>query len=371
MNKSLLRILLSAMLLLTAVSAIQAQDMGPVNRLAYFLADDAADVQQVYQILLDGQSEPRQITNAAEDVQVFGTSYDGLGIAYVSSGQLWIQSTHSIDAVEAVAEVSGERIFIEPVFSVNGDYVAYQNDGVWLLDLATREERQILADVELAADGSNMPEYRIYMPQRFVLGPDGTDSHLIVDIGVWEWNSAGIYNIETGELQALEGQDHTDVRVLYGHRALIYGNSGIAGLPAVRLADSFEDINTSAEVVNFGSMSEAPLFAEQAVELSPGTVRILGSTFGLTPDTLAVFTLDIDLMNNQVGELNVIALPGDINAFVGQLSPDGALLPVYVNAQAAENGDIFGQIVLVDVVTGEVVPTVGLPERVTGFVFQQ
>lgn len=364
-----LRLILTMLVLLLTVGSAGAQDQGPVRRVSYFLSADAAGVQQVYQLLLDGQSEPRQITNAAIDVLTYGAAPDGLSVAYVSGGQLWLRSTHS-DAGEALAPVSATQFFGSPVYSQDGQYLAYPDNGVWLLDLSTRQTRQILQDIPFDATASSM-DFRMYQPEQFVLGADGRSAQLIVDIGVWEWNTVGVYDLATDELTVLEGQSHTSLLPLYGGRVLLYGNGGMAGEPALHFADTLAEINNSREILRFDSLTSEFLFAEQAVEIRPGVVRVLGSVMSSTPDEAKGFMLDVDLMAGTSSPVTIFTLSRGMmgNVFAGRLSADGSLLPVYRNADYSVSGGMVGEFGLLDILSGQPVAA-PVPAVLSRFVWQ-
>ncbi|MFN8531535.1 MAG: hypothetical protein U0670_23270 [Anaerolineae bacterium] len=318
---------------------------------AYYIADDANGVQQVYQQLLALDSEPRQLTHAENDVMEFGVAFDGLSVAYISGGRLWLQPLHTEEA-EALASVSAERYFSSPVYSQDGQYIAYADNGVWLLDLATRSTRQILADVPVAPDGSNMPEYRLYRPEQFVLGAEGTAAYLVLDVGIWEWSSAGVYDLATGKLTELEGQNHTSLLPLMDGRVLIYGNTGIGGEGSLAIADSLDDINAAETILYFSQLTEGTLFATQAAQSEPDSVRIFGQAITLTPPDGAqqYFYFDLDLTTNTASEVQFVT-PADAseseNTVEGELAPNGSIVPIYVNTLWTEDGVIYGGLKLV------------------------
>lgn len=343
-----------AALALTIASGVSAQDMSITYRLSYFAAEDADGIQQVYQLFMDGQSVPRQLTQAEVDVQTFGVAYDSLAIAYISGGALWLQPTHT-DSPERLAEVGAEQIFGGPIFSQDGSYIAYPNDGVWLYDLAERSTEQILANVPFDAMGS-AAEFRIYTPNVFVPGTDGRAEKLILDVGVWEWQTPGVYDLATGELQLLDGTIHTQLLPLSDGRALLYGNGGVAGEFALHLAESLDDINDYTRVLVFAELTDQTLFADGAVEISPGVVRITGLTLSLTPDVTNGFTFVYDVNNDAVGEIQMLELASgekNMNTNMWNLSPDGRYLSVYLNALWTETGSIYGGLRLIDLTTGE------------------
>ncbi|MBI1279508.1 MAG: hypothetical protein GC179_15365 [Anaerolineaceae bacterium] len=357
------------LLLTVGTGVIQAYDSeahstSDTTRISFYLKADASGIQQIYQQLLDGQAEARQISHAASNVLTFGVAYDGLSVAYVSEGQLWLQPIHMEEA-EALTKVSALQFFHSPVFSPDGQYIAYADNGLWLLDLGTRETHELLANVEVNADGSNMSEFRLYAPEKFVMDKDGKASKLVVNVGIWEWNTAGIYDLESGNFQMLEGQMHTDLLPLSDGRVLLYGNTAVSGEPVLHIADSLDDINNYTEVLKFGSVTSATLFAEQAVELQPGVVRVFGQSMGAFPDQVKTFILDYDLNTNIVGQVHMTFIQNSsqnpIN--LGTLSPDGKLLPVHQDVQYTDAGTPYGNVSLVELGADTVTPvdgTVGL-----------
>ncbi len=358
------------MLMLALAGSVAAGDMGPVNRLVYFLAADADGVQQVYQLLLDGQSEPRQITSGSGDVLSYGVAYDGLSIAYIRDGQLWLQPIHD-SAAEALTPLGAAPYFGAPVYSVDGDYIAYADNGVWLFDLANRTTRQLLENVPINPDGSNMAEMRSFLPERFIRDATGKETKLLVDVGVWEWNTAGVVDLASGTLTLLEGQDHISLLPLYGERVLVYGNSALDGAFALHLAQNLDEINAYDEVLKFSDVTDATLYAEQAVEIHPGTVRVVGTSLGADPAIPTAFRLDVNLMEATHTAVTLFTLPTSQtgSTLLAALSPDGAILPVYQDALWSPTGGVNGRVLLFDVMTGKTLD-VALPEMVGQFRWQ-
>ncbi len=360
--------ILLILMLVVGVNGIQAHgnhdEKAAETRIAYYLMADTNGIQQVYQLPLNDQNEARQITHAASDVLTFGAAYDGLGVAYISDGQLWLQPIHD-EAAEALAKVSSTQFYRSPIFSQDGQYIAYPDDGVWLLDLGTRQTSQVLMDVKLDESASNAPDFRLYAPERFVLDSEGKASKLIVDVGVWEWNTVGVYDLASGDLQVLEGQTHTDLLPLSDGKVLLFGNTGVGGEPVLHIADRLDDINNYTEVMKFGSVTGATLFAQQAVEVQPGVVRIFGESLGAFPDQVKTFILDYDLNTNIVGQVHMTFIQNTSQnpVHLGTLSPDGKLLPVHLDAQFTDAGTPYGSLRLVELGADTVTPmsgTVGL-----------
>lgn len=359
-----LRLILFLLFLLLPVSAVRvdAQDMGPVQRNTYFLAADASGVQQIFQVMIGSSDAPRQVSSASIDVLTFGVSSDGLSLVYISGGLLWLQPVHT-ESAEILASIDTTQSFSSPIYSSDDEYIAYASDGVWLLDLSTRQTRQILQDVRMEDLDSSTAEFRIYNPARFVRGSDGRPQKLVVHVGVWEWLTTGIYDLETGDLQLLEGQVNNYALPIYGDKVLLYGNGGMAGEFGLHLAESLEDINSYRKVLDFSDLTNESLFAEQAVEIAPGKVRVFGSVM----DVLRrVFYVDVDLMAGTSSELTFITLSNNQrnNVLTGRLSPDGALLPVYHYAGWSEAGDAYGEFQMLDLATGLPLESLSYPQKI-------
>ena len=355
----------------THVDRISTDNSGLVTRLAYYIASDEDGIQQVFQLVLDGDiNASRQITRAVSDVLTYGIAYDGLAVAYISDRHLWLQPVHT-EEPESLASINTDNIFGRPVFSQDGQYIAYTDNGVWLVDLSTRETRRLVQDVPLTEGATNAEEFRIYSPELFVLGNDGDAAWLVLDIGIWEWNSAGLYDLRAGELQMIDDVLYTDLLPLYGGRALIYGNNALDGEPVLRAASDLNTIETFDEVLNFSGLIEnVTLFADQAVEIAPGTVRVFGSMFGAAWDFNGRFYFDYNLMEKSPIAVNMLPLPLSETGVVetGPLSPDGELVPIYLDTIWTETGSKSGQVVIMDVATSEEVVT--LEGTVSAFQWQ-
>lgn len=360
--------LLIAVLALTLSTA--AQETGTLSRIGYYIAPDADGVQQVFQLVIGEAHSTRQLTHSKTDVIGFGAAYDGLSIAYICDGSLWLQPIHSAEP-EALTTISQIEFARNPVFSPDSQYIAYADNGVWLLDLSTRETRQLLEDVPFTPEAESVGVLRVYSPEKFIWGPEGKVAQLVVDIGMWEWNTSGIVDLASGELQVIEEITYTDLLPLYGSRVLIYGNNAMNGNPVLRVAVDGNDISEYQEVLDFSQVIDniITLFASQAVEIAPGTVRILGTVLSNEPDAKG-FYIDYNLMSNEVLSVNTIAMPASESSAVdlGPLSPDGSLLPMYTNVAWTETGVTFGQLSIIDLSKGTEI--LSLPDAVSKFQWQ-
>ena len=95
------------------------------------------------------------------------------------------------------------------------------------------------------------------------------------------------------------------------------------------------------------------MFGEQAVETVPGALQVFGTALGGEPDEVVSFYFDYDLMAAEAGDVNFISLPSSSegSTVTGTLSPDGSLVPVYVNALWTDAGSIYGELVLRELAT--------------------
>lgn len=355
--------------ILTFTLSTFAQDSGTITRIGYYIAQDTNGIRQVFQLVLSEDQSVRQLTHATSDVINFGVAYDGLSIAYINDGQLFLQPIHT-EEPEALATITATEHLQNPVFDPDGNYVAYTDNGIWLLDLATRETHQLLENVPFTKDSESVGELRIYSPEKFFRDASGNVTRLIVDIGMWEWGTAGVVDLTTGDLQMIEDVTYTDLLPLYGNRMLIYGNNAMNGGPVIRLATD-DNINAYSEVFNFSGVIDdvITLFASQAIEIAPGTVRVLGTVLSNEPEPNG-FYFDYDLMANELRSVNTIAMPPSESSAVeiGKVSTDGALIPMYTNVAWTETGTIFGQLSIFDLITGDKIYT--LSDAVSQFQWQ-
>lgn len=361
------RFLIALLMLLTALP-IFAQSSGEVRGFGgYFISADENGVLQVWQLADDG-STATPVTNAAESVVDYAISPDGTQLAYINGQTLWLQTP---DETLEIASPSGGRRPGSPVFNEDGSQLAYANGGLWLYDLASKESQLLYEDNPYRREMTDVDPVRYYSPVEFV------DDKLIVRVGLWEGYSPGVYDFESGEIEELDRFRPSNLLTLSDGRVIVYGNGEVWGDPTLAIAESLEDINPTEILVNLETLSpSAPLFVRQAIEIAPGFVRVMGSTYNMEgPTQFPLFYFDFD---TETGELSADGIVGydyarsGENEFTGQgmASPDAQFVAQYlnieVNTDLNPNGIDFGQLIFYELNTGETI-TSNFPGKVALF----
>jgi hypothetical protein len=352
------------LLLLLAVMAVgipaglivSAQPISGAD-LYYIAANSGAP--QVWRLPADGIS-PAVVTQAPSGVVDFAVTADGAQIAYTSGGYLWLQNTANGQPMQLIGINSSRGA--RPVFSPDGTLLAFVDGGVWVMGTDGSDPRMIVRSVELDATASNMGDIRVYEPYAFTR--DGRA--LIVSIAVWEGVTVGIADLESGELQEVERDVHHRLLELADGRLLVYGNGGVAGEFDVQIA-SRADITNRQTVFDLLTFDiDVPLFVDQAVEIAPGIVRLIGMTIS-SPNEGAytqAFAFDLDVNSGSVrGDLRTFDLGSTdpmANMTLERIAPDGRALPHLVDVEYRQDldeiGIAYGRVFITDLESGAITP---------------
>jgi hypothetical protein len=247
-----------------------------------------------------------------------------------------------------------------PVFSPDGALLAFADGGVWVMGTDGSDPRMIVRSVELDATASNMGDVRVYEPYAFT-----RDSRaLIVSIGVWEGVTVGLADSESGELQEVARDVHHRLLELADGRLLVYGNGGVAGEFDVQIA-SRADITNRQTVFDLLSLDvDVPLFVDQAVEIAPGIVRLIGMTISGPNEGayMQAFAFDLDVNSGSVrGNLRTFDLGSTdprANVTLERVAPDGRALPHLVDVEYRqdldETGIAYGRVYVTDLESGAI-----------------
>ena len=145
---------------------------------------------QIWRMEMDGRST-KQLTQEPGGVSTFEINLLDNKLAYISNYQLVL-----LDPASGNRQVlaSGDENLSphNPVFSSDGKTLAYGLAGIHFYNLATGEDRVVLADNPTMSPS----ERRAYSPRAW--SPD--DAKLAVSIGYWEWGGAGIISTSDGSL---------------------------------------------------------------------------------------------------------------------------------------------------------------------------
>ncbi len=246
----------------------------------YFLASQAGII-QVWRLPASGDA-PQAITSMSDDVVDYDISPDGTQLVYTSGGIVYRAVINTNDITQ-IAALDDEVINGTPSFSPNGRQIAYSNKGIWIYDLDTLEERQIVV--------SNIPEndtdfrlVQIYREPKW--SPDG--QWLVAEVGFYEGSDHALL-VTNPEIDAdpipLE-LFATNVKWLPNGRLLAYSEGGSYSQPMLSLV-----IPTAPnEQPGITRLLDVPVKDVQS--LSDGMLAMLRVTgpFSLGPTSAQVYT---------------------------------------------------------------------------------
>lgn len=174
----------------------------------YFIGKDNAWVDQVFRLERDGRTKT-QLTFEPAGVEEYDVSPVDGSIALIANNQLLL----------AGSDGSNRRVLMDggpkesnapvtrPVFSPNGETIAYAHNGLNLYSVSTGVSNLVIEDQygEPLPEGQRLP-IEIYMPERY--SPDGTK--LLLALGHWEVApSHAVYVPATNELvRYKEGEEY-------------------------------------------------------------------------------------------------------------------------------------------------------------------
>ena len=202
-------------------------------RLLYYINNDGVGIAQVFRLERDGTTVT-QLTFEPSAVSSYDVSMAEGSIVYVANNQLLLLN----------ADGSGRRMLVDggpvdpnnqfttslssPVFSPNGQTIAYSNKGLILYSVSTGVSNIVLDQpVVDPATGANMPS-EMDIPQEY--SPDGTKLLLTLAIPNSDGISSGVYYIASNSLVRLSGGD--GARVCCSGQAWTFDSSALyVGIP--------------------------------------------------------------------------------------------------------------------------------------------
>jgi WD40 repeat protein len=196
----------------TVAPTLTPEPEGLLPHSLYYVANGSGSggAMQVFRMEKDGKTV-KQITSEPSDVGNYDVSPVDGSVAYVVNNQLLLIN----------ADGTGRRMLADggpidqnnpfvtslssPVFSPDGQTIAYSYRGLVLYNLSTGASQTALEDlVADPATGSQVPA-RMFFPQSY--SPDGTKLLITIAIPNSDGFSANIYTVANGTLVPLTGGD--------------------------------------------------------------------------------------------------------------------------------------------------------------------
>lgn len=149
----------------------------------YFLNNDSQGISQIYRMERDGRTRT-QLTFEPAHVWDYDVSRTEGSLAYESNNQLVLVNADGSNRRVLVEETPNPdtRGFYKPVFSPDGQTLAYAHAGLNLYAVSTGASNLVIADqMSDIGDGTILP-VETYTPESY--SPDGTK--LLVALGHWE-----------------------------------------------------------------------------------------------------------------------------------------------------------------------------------------
>jgi hypothetical protein len=126
--------------------------------------------------------------------------------------------------------------------------------------------------------------------------------------------------------------------------------------------------------LDFSTLTEDTLYAQQARWISPDMARIVGeAAVADQTDSLNIFSFDFDAQfPYEASNYSVISVEmpdGETTPMIGEVSPDGQFIAVYLNPVMEANGQYSGDVAIYDLTTGEALED-NIPVQVAQFQWQ-
>ena len=171
----------------------------------YFLNNDSAGLVQVYRLEKDGKTVT-QLTFEPAKVDYYDVSSVDGSVAYVSNNQMFMIDANGANRRKLLegGTLDENNSFLtrltNPVWSPDGQTIAYGYKGLNFYSVATGQSNRVLEDQINTIDGYSFPG-ELYWPEKYAT--DG--SKLIITLGYMEGASAAIYYSNGNALVSLKG----------------------------------------------------------------------------------------------------------------------------------------------------------------------
>ncbi|HNK63362.1 MAG TPA: hypothetical protein PLE14_04885 [Anaerolineales bacterium] len=180
----------------------------------YYLANDGAQITQIFRLEKDGKTAT-QLTFESASVEDYDVSPIDGSIAYITSGQLLLAGPDGnnrrmvLDANPQDAVNPFLTRIVSPVFSPNGQTLAFGYKGLNFFSLANGQSNRVLEDDVDTSNSFPFPR-ELYWPEMY--SADG--SKLIITLGYYEGASTAIYYTNGGALVRLNDSDDSQRAII-------------------------------------------------------------------------------------------------------------------------------------------------------------
>ena len=323
------------------IDSVAAYDWGPpplpqvegptLPAALFFLAEDDSAVTQVWRLAGDG-TPPQMLTSESEAVVSYAAAPDNTRIAYVSGGRLMTQTLNGATPVQ-LAEVSTTPDthpgVTQPAFSPNGQQIAYNDGGIWIVPASGGEPRLI------APDEVTEGFARQFVQPAFAPNLDA----LLVRVRREMVSVPGLLDTNSGEV--LEIAVEQQAQWLRDGRILLYG-----------IADGTRPGGLS--IAGTGSLNQPAQFLPDILsvghvqEITPNQLRLVLPERQIGPQMLRVGAFDVS-----TGQLAAVHSGGFV--VDARLSPDGQFAAGYLYRapRTLEWDDGRGPLTFFNLQTGE------------------
>jgi hypothetical protein len=179
---------------------------GLLPRALYFLNNDSANIAQVHRLEKDGKTV-KQITFEPAPVENYDVSLKDGSVAYISNNQLYLVNEDGsarrvlVDGGALDENNPFVSLVSNPVFSPNGETIAYGHKGLNFYSLVTGQSNRVIENqIDDIGNGFLIPR-EMYWPEQY--SADGTK--LIITLGYYEGASAAIYYPASNAIVRLSG----------------------------------------------------------------------------------------------------------------------------------------------------------------------
>jgi Tol biopolymer transport system component len=193
----------AAPVLPTATLVPQSSNLLPHS--LYFLNNDSAGLVQVYRLDVDGKTVT-QLTFEPAKVDYYDVSLVDGSVAYISNNQMFMVDPSGANRRKLLEggpideNASFLTRLINPVWSPDGQTIAYGYKGLNFYSVATGQSNRVLEDKINVLDGASFPA-ELYWPEKYTA--DG--GKLIITLGYMEGASAAVYYPKGNVLVRLNG----------------------------------------------------------------------------------------------------------------------------------------------------------------------